>query len=57
MRRPPLAIVAATSAIWSGVANRSPCPIATRPRSTTCRVTGTSLPSLRTPDADIWSSG
>jgi hypothetical protein len=41
-RTPPFPIVCATEAIWSGVANRSPWPIATRPTSTRSDVIGTS---------------
>ena len=56
-RTPPLPIVCATVAIWSGVAKRSPWPIATRPTSTRSDVIGTSRPPLRTPEADICASG
>ena len=56
-RTPPFAIVCATLAICSGVANRSPWPMATRPTSTEGFVMGTSRPFLRTPEADICASG
>ena len=57
MRMPPLAIVWATVAIWSGVTSRSPWPIATRPMSTRSEVGRTVRRPLRTPLGTICSSG
>src|SRR3954454_7741468 len=57
IRTPPLATVAATVAIWSGVTRSLSWPIAIRPTSMRREVGPSSLPRLRSPDASSWFAG
>ena len=57
IRTPPLAIVAATIAICSGVTSSLSWPIAMRPTSILRESGDSSLPLSRSPEASSWSDG